>query len=53
MPKHPQKSGSHGGPHDAGQATKVYGHEADGKPVGEPSTKGNKIRGKLAGQTIR
>lgn len=47
------KTGSHGGPHNAGQATKVYDHRFNGKPIGEPSTKGNKIRGKLAGQTIR
>ena len=40
------------GPTNAGQATKVYHHQADQKKVGEPKTKGNKIRGKRNGQLI-
>lgn len=52
MASHPVK-GSHGsGPHNAGQATKVYDHRSDQKKVGEPSTKGNKVRGKRNGQLI-
>ena len=46
------KGGSHGGPHDAGQSTKVYDHRFNGKPIGEPKTKGNKIRGKLVGESV-
>ena len=49
MSAHPSKApkgGSHGGPHDAGQSTKVYDHRFNGEPIGEPKTSGNKIRGK-------
>ena len=44
----PAQSGkaSKGGPHDAGQSTKVYDHRSNGEPVGEPKTSGNKVRGK-------
>jgi len=56
MPSHPGKKtrgGSHGGPHNAGQATKVYHGASNGKSVTAPKTSGNKIRGKLNGQLLQ